>query len=78
MTEIQEAVLRILKPYCKGSLDLESNLFENGIDSFNAVNVLVALERYYRITFTDEELDLRTIRTVYNLAALVKSKLESD
>lgn len=76
MRTLQEVVLQMLHPYCAGSLNPYTDLFENGLNSFNAVNVLVDLERHYGITFDDEELDLSTIRTVSNLTAFVQRKLE--
>lgn len=76
MSEIQEVIFEILKPYCKCHLELNTDLFLNGLDSFNMVNVLVALERHYKIMFEDEELDLHMIRTVEGLERFVQSKLE--
>lgn len=76
MALIYDVVLNILKQYCSGSLNPDTDLFEIGLNSFNAVNVLVELEKYYKITFDDEELDLSKIRTAKNLEAFVKYKLE--
>ncbi|HEX2925121.1 MAG TPA: phosphopantetheine-binding protein [Ruminiclostridium sp.] len=76
MALIYDVVLNILKKYCSGPLNPDTDLFETGLNSFNAVNVLVDLEKYYKITFNDEELNLSKIRTAKNLEAFVKSKLE--
>lgn len=76
MEIIYDVVLNVLKQYCSGPLNPDTDLFEIGLNSFNAVNVLVELEKYYKITFDDEELDLSKIRTAKNLAAFVKCKLE--
>lgn len=76
MSDINDVISNILCKYCRGSLTPDIDLFENGLNSFNAVNVLVELEKNFRITFNDDELDLSKIKTINNLSALVKSKLE--
>lgn len=76
MNSIYEVVLKILNRYCSGSLNPDDDLFENGLNSFNAVNVLVELEKYFKIAFNDEELDLSKVRTAKNLTAFVQHKME--
>lgn len=78
MASVQEVVLEKLRVYCIGPLTPETDLFENGLNSFNTVHLLVELERYYGIVFDDEELDLSRIRTAQNLAAFVQTKLEGN
>jgi len=55
----------------------DANLYEDlGLDSLDAVDMVVALEKEYGLKFTDEEA-LRSVRTMHDLYELVE-KLYRD
>lgn len=57
----------------KADITAESNLINDlGADSLDIVQMLIALERDFDMTFDDDE--IRKIRTVGDVAALIEEK----
>lgn len=57
----------------KADITAESNLINDlGADSLDIVQMLIALERDFEMTFDDDE--IRKIRTVGDVAALIEEK----
>jgi acyl carrier protein len=54
-----------------GALSPESNLYELGMTSFDAVRLLVALEREYKVEFPREALNRKTLSSVEAIATSV-------
>ena len=73
-----EAFLRILRNYIKQigeghSLTMESNLYELGLDSMAAVNLLLELEEIYGVVFPDALLTESTFETPLALKSAIVS-----
>ena len=73
-----EAFLRILRNYIKqigdsNALTMESNLYELGLDSMAAVNLLLELEEIYGVIFPDVLLTESTFETPLALQAAIVS-----
>lgn len=71
-----EVFLRILNRHLKKvgdgiSLTMESNLYELGLDSMTAVNLLVELEEIYGVTFPDALLNESTFETPLALKSAI-------
>lgn len=76
VTAIEDKLVEILK---KNKISIESweaDLFEYGLDSFNALDVIVEIERCFHIMFNDDELDLKPFRTVTQIRKLIEKKME--
>ena len=56
------------------SIDEEAHLADLGIDSLQALQLLVLLERSYGITLNDE--DLQHFRNINTLSSLVASRIQ--
>lgn len=73
-----EAFLRILRNYVKqigdcNTLTMESNLYELGLDSMAAVNLLLELEEIYGVVFPDVLLSEATFETPLALRTAIVS-----
>ena len=73
-----EAFLAILYPHLRqvgerDALGMESNLYELGLDSMAAVNLLLELEETYQVSFPDALLTDTTFETPMALRAAVLS-----
>ena len=73
-----QAFLSILRNYVKqigeaDSLTMESNLYELGLDSMAAVNLLLELEETYEVIFPDALLTESTFETPLALKSVIVS-----
>lgn len=78
MSQIYDVIIKILKGYCTSEVGLDTDLFKCGLDSFNAMNVLVEIEKNYNIRFEEDDLDLTWMSTVESIIMKVKCKLEEN
>jgi phthiocerol/phenolphthiocerol synthesis type-I polyketide synthase C len=62
-----------------GSVDLETNLYDLGIDSLSSLEILVALEKRYGVRVSEESLaDTSNVAEIVNaFVAAIRGKEES-
>lgn len=75
--KIESKLFEILRKYDINVENPEDDMFKYGLDSFNALDVIVDIERYFHVNFTDNELDLTPFRTVEQMRKIIEKKLEN-
>ena len=56
------------------SIDLDTDLVEYGLDSINAIELIVRLEEEFEIEVDDDDLLIDNINTLNKLISIIKNK----
>lgn len=56
------------------SIDLDTDLVEYGLDSINAIELIVRLEEEFEIEVDDDDLLIDNINTINKLISIIESK----
>jgi acyl carrier protein len=75
---LDEDVLRVVRSHLPGMrnperVEVDTDLWDAGMDSLANIAVMVAVEDTYGVEFTDELLTREVFRTVGNIADAVRS-----
>lgn len=79
---MKEKVLKFImesaQEFCFEPVAPEKNLFDSGLNSINAIELIVKLETKYKVRFDDEELDLHNITSLDRLTDMVLMKIQEQ
>jgi len=75
ITEKVYAVISSVLPYgCPDALDNESNLFEMGLDSINAMTLIFNLQATFGVHFEATDITLDNFKSVGTIVHLLRQK----
>lgn len=73
--QTQNVVLELLPDLERQDLNDESDIFSLGLDSINAMNLVVSLQEAFDIKFDAQEINIENFRTVGDITELIQQKL---
>lgn len=76
-TEILNVIIAKAQKFCFAPVTPDVDLFQIGLNSLNAVELLVELETHFQIKFEDDQLSLKDFETPGKLVDLVAQKLSA-
>ena len=79
MNQLEQEIINIIVEEAavdKGEVNLDSNLYDLGIDSLSTLEILVALETKYDIEISQNR--LRNVNTARAIVRIVSSELEKQ
>lgn len=74
INKILSDILKIDEP---GKIGLQDDLAQYGLDSFNAVNLIIALEDTFLLKVDNNELGITSVRTKKMIVKLVEKYMDS-
>lgn len=79
MSDLELKLREILKEHLYDivsteEIDPETNLEEYGMDSFEYIKLVIALENEFQIEFENEKLDFRNLSTLKSIASYIVEK----
>lgn len=72
--KISEIVREMLKVHSNVSLTADQNLFDIGLDSLNAIQLIVRLEEEFDIIIDDDELIFDNFDSIEKIVEIMKNK----
>ena len=54
-------------------LDADKNLFDQGVDSFDHIMIIFAIEEYFNVKISDEDLNSGKMSTLNNILRFIES-----
>lgn len=74
--KVEQLVLEILPAVSREELSPESDIFNLGLDSINAMNLLTKLQETFGIELTADDITFENFQNVTSLVQLVEQKRE--
>ena len=74
-TKVFQAVIGTLPGVTRADVDDKTELFGIGLDSVNAVELILRLEEEFGIEFGFDEIDYDSFRTVSNISDMIREKV---
>lgn len=74
MENIQEILIKLVKVYCAGEIEGDTDLYERGLNSLNSIELLVDIEEQFGLAFEGEELRIQNIKTLNGFRKLIEEK----
>ena len=79
-TETQEktrkVILELIPDLSEHELADNSDIFELGLDSINALTLVFNLQEAFNIKFESNEIDVENFRSVADITELIKTKIQ--
>jgi acyl carrier protein len=73
--EVKETIRGFLSRYVKSKVEDDQNLFTSGlVNSFSAMELVLFVEKHFKIKVENEDLDLKNFNTVKAIAEFIGRK----
>ena len=72
--KITTVVLNLIPNLNEEEISEEDDIFSLGLDSINAMSLVLSLQEAFNITFEAKDIDVENFRTVANIANLMARK----
>jgi acyl carrier protein len=73
-TKVEEVVLNLLPALNREDLSPNQDIFNLGLDSINAMTLVLDLQRAFGVTFDPAEIQFENFRTTANMVKLIQTK----
>lgn len=78
MEGISNLLLEMVKNYCVGEIDEDTDLYERGLNSLNSIEFLVDIEDEFDITFEEDELQIQNVKTIKSFVEVINAKIKEQ
>lgn len=76
MQNVDKLIMDTINRYCTGELKDETDLYEIGLNSLKAIQLIVDLEEIFNISFEEDELAIFDVKTFKDFKELVYAKIK--
>lgn len=77
MENIKETLTELVKTYCVGQIEDDTDLYERGLNSLNSIEFLVDIEERFNLSFEEEELRIQNLKTIKDFQKYIEEKQEA-
>ncbi|HAB61629.1 MAG TPA: hypothetical protein DCE48_13215 [Lachnospiraceae bacterium] len=77
MENIKEILTELVKTYCIGEIEDDTDLYERGLNSLNSIEFLVDIEDHFGLSFEAEELRIQNLKTLKDFQRYIEEKQEA-
>ena len=71
----RKVILELIPNLIESELSDDSDIFELGLDSINAITLVFNLQEAFGIKFESSEIDVENFRSVADITELIKTKI---
>lgn len=72
--KVQDVVMNLLPAVSREDLSAEQDIFNLGLDSINAMSLILDLQKTFGVTFEPGDIQFDNFRTVANMVTLIQTK----
>jgi acyl carrier protein len=78
MENTKEILIELVKNYCVGEIEDDTDLYERGLNSLNSIEFLVDIEDQFGLSFEAEELRIQNLKTLKDFQRYIEEKQETS